>query len=192
MDTVGQLHVIMGCMFSGKTTELMKRISETDQPKLIVNHAMDTRYGVNQVSSHNDVHIHAHSISSLMSITHSEAYRDAMHIFIDESQFFPDLKEFVLLAVDRHHKHVTLSGLDGDFKRNPIGQVFEVLPLADTVTKLYSTCAKCSGRALFSHRIQPHDTSLSNPKNAQLLVGTNLVYEPLCRAHYTVPALNTI
>jgi len=99
-------------------------------------------------------------------------------VAVDEAQFFDDLVDFCLLAVEQWHKSVIVAGLDGDFKRRPFGQVLNLIPLADEVSKLHSRCGveNCRARALFS---------LRTVSNAQLnLVGGTDVYLPVCRAHY--------
>lgn len=62
---------------------------------------------------------------------------------IDEAQFFPDLSEFCLNAVDHEGKHVIVAGLSGDSNRQKFGQLLDLMPLADDVMKLTSKCAFC-------------------------------------------------
>jgi thymidine kinase len=53
------------------------------------------------------------------------------------------LYDFVVLAVEIHCKHVIVTGLDGDYQRNPFGDMLKLIPLADKVDKLYALCAIC-------------------------------------------------
>jgi thymidine kinase len=92
-------------------------------------------------------------------------------IYINEAQFFPDLLEFVKKW---ESKDIYIFGLDGDFQRNPMGQILQVIPLCDTVQKLKGKC-KCDKGSLFSKRI-------TNDMNPYLLDET--AYIPLCRNCY--------
>jgi thymidine kinase len=98
--------------------------------------------------------------------------------FIDEGQFFSDLYDCVLKLVDVHHKHVVVSGLDGDSLRNPFGEILFLIPYADKVKKLSSLCKLCNDGtvAIFTKRLIPH--------NEQIQVGGSEIYIPLCRKHY--------
>ncbi|KAJ2999435.1 hypothetical protein HDV02_002920 [Globomyces sp. JEL0801] len=83
-----------------------------------------------------------------------EEYHVSNVIFIEEGQFFPDLLEFVKVAVDQDCKTLIVCGLDGDFQRQPIGQMLDLIPLADSVDKLKALCAICKNgtEGLFSLR----------------------------------------
>ncbi len=96
-------------------------------------------------------------------------------ILIDEGQFFTDLME-VLYLVNTLNKHVFIFGLDGDFKRNRFGQILDLIPHCDTVEKLTAVCNECSKTAIFSHR--------TNESSEQMLIGSQDVYQPLCRVCY--------
>ena len=72
---------------------------------------------------------------NLLSDKHKNLYEKATVIGIDEAQFFPDLRTFVLRA-EVDHKILILAGLDGDSERRPFGQILDCIPLCDTVTKL--------------------------------------------------------
>lgn len=97
-------------------------------------------------------------------------------IAIDEAQFFGDLVEFVVHAADVHKKTVYVAGLDGDFQRQRFGRMLDLVPHADSVTKLVSRCAFCNNAALFSLRI--------SAEQGQDLVGGTDKYRPACRSHY--------
>lgn len=109
-----------------------------------------------------------------------EAIQNSKVLIIDESQFFPDLLEFVLYAVESLSKHVIVVGLDGDANRKPFGQILNLIPLADSITKLKSYCTACADgtAALFSFYKKGSD------KKEQVCVGGADVYTPLCRKHF--------
>jgi thymidine kinase len=95
-------------------------------------------------------------------------------IVIDEAQFFTNLKKFVQHAVCEG-KHVIVAGLDGDFKQDVFGEILSLIPIADTITKLYALCMKCRDGTVapFTKRI----ISCSE----QELVGDHDSYMAVCR-----------
>jgi thymidine kinase len=102
-------------------------------------------------------------------------------IAIDEAQFFGDLKEAVLDWVENKRKIVILAGLNGDFRRQPFGQLNDMIPYADTVTKLSPFCIKCIREkkmkaALFTKRTVENDS--------EILIGGKESYIPVCRECY--------
>jgi thymidine kinase len=100
-------------------------------------------------------------------------------VIIEEAQFFPDLYEIVLRLVETNQKRVVVVGLDGDSERKPFGQILDLVPIADTVTKLTALCKRCNDGsvALFSG-------FLNDKKDKQVCVGGTETYEPMCRRHY--------
>ncbi|KAJ3323561.1 listerin E3 ubiquitin protein ligase 1 [Boothiomyces sp. JEL0866] len=174
----GKLELIIGCMFSGKSTELISRIRKhkiIESNYIVINHSKDTRYDENQIVSHNLDKEGCYSTTHLLPFIETKAYEDHHVFFIEEAQFFPDLLEFVSRAVDTDFKHVIVCGLDGDYQRRPIGQVLQLIPIADTVDKLRALCAICKDgtEALFSLR-RTSDTSVE-------LIGGIDEYLPVCR-----------
>ena len=114
---------------------------------------------------------------------------------IDEAQFFPDLVSFATGAADAGGKTVLVAGLDGDFRRRPFGGVGALLPHADEITKLASTCAVCGASAHFSVRLDAGDGDAPTPPGSplrpgaalegpQVVVGGADKYAAVCRAHY--------
>ena len=181
-NSKGQINIIIGCMFSGKSTEMIRIINRykniKDAELLIINHTIDNRYGNNVVSSHNKIQIACKSISNLSIIKDSEDYKKANVIFIEEAQFFKDLYEFCLYAADTDKKIIYVVGLDGDFRRNCFGDICRLIPHAENVTKLKALCAKCANgtEATFTKRIVSGEDIE--------LVGTLESYIPVCREHY--------
>ena len=105
-------------------------------------------------------------------------YEEAHLIAIDEAQFFPDLLDFCTRAADEDGKEIIIAGLDGDFKRRKFGQVLDLIPHADNVTKLTARCAKCASPGLFSLRISSEEDTT--------LIGGKDKYLPVCRVHYNL------
>ena len=176
----GEINLIIGCMFSGKTSELIKECRRRliiNQKVLGINYSDDRRYTEEDyIVAHNLEKIKCIRVKNLADIAENEI-KKVDFIFIDEGQFFPDLKEYVVKWCDEYNKSITVISLDGDFQRNIFGHVFDLIPYCDNVIKLKALCKLCSDgtNALFTSRI-------SN-ENQQVVIGVDN-YLPLCRTHY--------
>lgn len=198
-STGGQLEVIVGPMFAGKSTLLMRRVQELKDEGLVcvvAKSRTDTREvagggGASEegafVSTHDGLKLGAVSASSLSEfrdLVGDEAWAKTSVVAVDEAQFFPDLVEMCCRWADHDAKHVVVAGLDGDFRRRVFGDsssTVALVPLADTVTKLLARCEACGGPAPFTARRTAEDQA---PDAAQIRVGGADVYVPLCRHHY--------
>lgn len=186
-QTTGYLELLFGPMFSGKTSTLLSKLtvfSELGVPTLYVNHELDQRGDI--FSTHNPILkplemgdiqcVKASRLESILKL--SEPF---LVIGIDEAQFFGDLKEMVLQLVESKGKRVIVAGLSSNFKREPFGEIFSLIPYADDVTKLKSLCGLCVKSkklkdAHFSYRMSNH--------TEEVLVGASQSYIPLCRECY--------
>jgi thymidine kinase len=135
-------------MFAGKSSELLRRVSYYESQGLnvaIVKSNKDDRYSASHVVTHDGIRKECHAVPSLIAFreTLMTLYTAADVIAIDEAQFFPDLTDFCTFAADHDDKRVVLAGLDGDFLRRKFGQVLDLVPLADKVTKLTAICRFC-------------------------------------------------
>ena len=174
-----RVEVILGCMFSGKSTELLRRTNRykaIGKQILLINHKYDNRTD-NSIKTHSNIKETAIKTSELSSILETEEFKIADVIGIDEAQFFPDLLYFVESA-EMYNKIIIVAGLDGDYKRKPIGQILQVIPLCDEVVKLNAMdmIDKDGSRGIFSKRIV--DTE------GQVLVGANESYKAVSRKNY--------
>ena len=181
-NRMGSITLIIGCMFSGKSTEIMrliKRYKVLKKQILIINHITDQRYATNSISTHDQQQIECEMVASLLPLKQTEKYRESEVIVIEEAQFFTDLFNFATTAADNDNKIVIVAGLSGDFNRNPFGDIQRLIPHAENITKLSALCVKCGDgtQAHFSKRI---DTTNKN----QTLVGTTSEYIAVCRKHY--------
>ncbi|EFN54017.1 hypothetical protein CHLNCDRAFT_25389 [Chlorella variabilis] len=180
----GAIEIVVGPMFAGKTTELLRRVARYEAAGLsvaVVKSNKDDRYCAAHVVTHNGLKRPCFATPSLAAFKEAAgaAYDAFQVIAVDEAQFFPDLKEFCAHAADHEHKRLLLAGLDGDFQRQRFGQVLDLLPMADSVTKLTAHCKFCDQRrvaAVFSLRI--------TADSRQEVVGGADVYAPVCRRHY--------
>lgn len=177
----GYLELILGPMFSGKTSKLIEIYNQCmfcNIEVLVLNHEIDSRYNKNMLCTHDGKEIPCFKTTDLNHVQHNfNSFKDAKVILINEGQFFNNLYISVKNWVDIFKKHVYVCGLDGDFKRNCFGEILYLIPICNKVYKLNSLCAKCKNgkHALFSKRI--------TSDNEQVKVGSDN-YEPLCRKCY--------
>ncbi|XP_055801291.1 thymidine kinase-like [Solanum dulcamara] len=178
----GEIHVIFGPMFAGKTTALLRRVnseSKLGRNVVMIKSNKDTRYAVDAVVTHDGTKFPCWSLPDLSSFKHRfgpDAYEKVDVIGIDEAQFFDDLYDFCCNAADIDGKTVIVAGLDGDYLRRKFGSVLDIIPIADTVTKLTARCELCGKRAFFTLR-------KTDEMQKELIGGANM-YMPVCRQHY--------
>ena len=178
---MANVQIIIGSMFSGKSTELLRRCktySAINQNILVINHSYDTRCK-NEIKTHDNVSFTALKTTNLLDVNITE---DIQIVAIDESQFFNDLYDFV--KIHEHKKIVILiAGLDGDYNREMFGEILKCIPLCNSITKLSAMCSICKDGTLgsFSKRL-----CLKNDQ--KLLVGGSNEYLSVCRMHYFTPS----
>ena len=186
----GKLDLIIGNMFSGKSTELIRRInnlSSINKKIIVINYLYDNRYSSDSVSTHTSISVKCLKVEKLCSIK-GEILNNCDYIFIDEGQFFSDLYDFVTYYTDVVNKHIIISGLDGDSNRKKFGQMLDLIPICDSVMKLQAYCINCSDGTYgpFTKKINSLD-SLDNTNtntNSPIDIGGKEKYIPVCRYHY--------
>lgn len=178
-NTVGKLNMIIGPMFSGKTSHLVDTYNKCklcNIPCIVINHSVDTRYHDKLLSTHDNKMIACIQLTKLHDIlsTLDKCEKNTV-VLINEGQFFPDLYDTVKTIVDELNLQAYVYGLDGDFKRMPFGQILNLIPLCDSILKLTAFCMNCKNgtHAIFSKRLVV--------STEQTLVGTSEAYVPLCR-----------
>jgi thymidine kinase len=159
-----EVHLILGPMRANKSTELIRRANcykAIDKKVLLINHSFDTRTD-DSVKTHSGLKLPALKTDKLLSIIENQEFKEADAIFIDEGQFFDDLRDFILFIEKNYNKVIVVAGLDGDFKREPFLNILNVIPLADTVQKFTSFCMieKDGTPAIFSKRITNSDSQI--------------------------------
>ncbi|MBT1279101.1 thymidine kinase [Thermoanaerobacter sp. AC272] len=183
----GFIEVIVGPMFSGKSEELIRRIKRAQiakQKVQVFKPAIDNRYSIDKVVSHNGTNINAISVVKASEIIeHLEEDTDV--IAIDEIQFFDHLLVDVVREIADLGKRVICAGLDMDFRGEPFGPTPDVMAIAESVDKLTAICVKCGNPATRTQR-------LINGKPARyddpiILVGAYETYEARCRKCHEVP-----
>ena len=176
----GKLELIIGPMFSGKSTKIRRiiRLYQVINKKVLVIKAkIDNRYIVDKITTHDFESVECIVINNLSEINDSMILQyDA--VVIDEGQFIPDLKSTIVQWLENYNIDIIVAGLDGDYMKNPIGNILELIPHADTVEKLCSLCNVCKDGTLapFTFRTISY--------NDVILVGGAESYIPVCREHY--------
>jgi len=173
------LKIVMGNMFSGKTSELIRRLKRYNVIKkkvLVVNSAKDTRSPEEVLKTHDNVKFNCVKVEMLSELINYDEYVKADVVAIDEVQFFKQLREFVELTLFLK-KDIIIVGLDGDYKQRKFGELLDCIPLADEVMKLTALCMDCVDGTLgpFTKRIVK-DNKLE-------LVGDTDMYKAVCRRH---------
>ena len=177
----GYLELILGSMYSGKTSrlvEIYKQCQFCNIKVVVINHLIDNRYDDHLLSTHDHIKIPCIKTEKLLDLIDNEDVYFSEVILINEGQFFPDLLLFVEDMISFvNHKKVYVCGLDGDFKRKKFGEILDLIPLCDKVTKLTSLCSLCKNGTpgIFSKRI--------TCEKEQTVVGTDN-YIPVCRICY--------
>lgn len=190
------LEIILGSMYSGKTSRLVEIYNQCKFCNIsvtVINHSFDNRYDDKLLSTHDKIKIPCIKTDKLLDIWTnyidletsidlipriSDKFKIALSsvILINEGQFFPDLEEFVKILLEKGKK-IYVCGLDGDFERKKFGQILDLIPLCDKVTKLTSLCSICKNGTpgIFSKRI--------TSETEQTVIGSDN-YIPVCRNCY--------
>lgn len=175
------IELITGPMFSGKTTELMRRLERAERAGkrvVAVKHSADVRYSVETLATHaggrRDA-ISAHALAELP----LASLGDAQVIGIDEGQFFADLAEHAALWAAAGKK-VIVSALNGTYERKPWPVISLLMPLCDDISHLSAVCSKCGADAPFSVR------TVANANPDAPAVGGAEAYVASCRKCYKV------
>jgi thymidine kinase len=168
-------------MFSGKTEELIRRLRRAviaKQKVQVFKPAIDYRYGVEKVTSHNGIDFEARPVPSAKDIVKA-LEPDTTVVAIDEVQFFDDAVVDVCDALAEDGKRVICAGLDMDFRGVPFGPMPDLMARAEEVRKLHAICVVCGDEASRTQRlIDNKPAAIDDPV---VLVGASEVYEARCR-----------
>lgn len=172
----GKLHLILGSMYSGKSTKLINELKKNraiGKNIFCINSKIDTRTPNKKIKTHDGIHIQSSTVEFLNSLTIPE---NIDVIGIDEAQFFKDLIPFVT-KMNQVGVSVIVAGLDGDSNQEKFGNILDLIPIADSYEKVYSFCKICKDGTpgSFTKRI-------SNTKN-KILIGSDEHYIAVCKKH---------
>ena len=177
----GWIEVICGCMFAGKTEELIRRINVLSYARkniLVFKPKIDDRYSTTEIASHAGSKVPCIVIKEAKEILDHVNY-DTDVVAIDEVQFFDEDVVDICEYLADSGLRVMVAGLDKDFRGEPFGVLPDLLTRAEFVTKLTAVCAKCGAPATRTQRIiNGKPASFNDPI---VLVGAKEAYEPRCR-----------
>lgn len=177
----GWLEVISGCMFAGKTEELIRRINVLSYAKkniIVFKPKIDNRYSDTEIVSHSGVKVPCLVIEKAQEIL-NRIKADTDVVAIDEVQFFDQEVVCVCEYLADKGIRVIVAGLDKDFRGEPFGIMPELLTRAEFVTKLTAVCTKCGAPATRTQRLVNGKPASFN--DSIVLVGAVEHYEPRCR-----------
>lgn len=179
LERAGWIEAISGCMFSGKTEELIRRLNRAliaKQKVEIFKPTIDKRYHSDQVVSHNENKIRSTPVQFANDILLLAG--DCEVVGIDEAQFFDSTIVDVCNTLANQGKRVIVAGLDMDYEGNPFGPMPNLLAVAEFVTKVHAICAQTGELASFSFRLNEHDQ--------QVMLGEKNEYEARSRKSFLV------
>jgi thymidine kinase len=187
----GSLDLISGCMFSGKTQELIRRLDQARYAGSTIQAfkpALDDRYAIAAVASHREIRFPAIAVPDVAAL--AEQVRDDTRVIgIDEAQFFG--QEIVPLAEElaNRGRHVIVAGLDLDFLARPFGPMPLLAAYADRLTKLQASCQYPGCGSHQASRTQRLLDGVAAPAEAPLIViGGAATYQARCRHHHRIGA----
>ena len=187
----GWVEIITGVMFSGKSSELIRRIERAmiaKQEVLVFKPSIDNRYSDNEVATHNGITIEAQIVDDVLGVEETIKEYTKDHeldvVAIDEGQFFSEeLIELVDDLADQGYR-VIIAGLDTDFAGRGFKPIPELMARAEYVTKLNAVCVKCANPATRTQRlIDGEPASIDDPV---VVVGAEESYEARCRRCHQV------
>jgi len=173
----GWIEVVCGCMFSGKTEELIRRLNRAliaKQKVEIFKPTIDKRYHVEQIVSHNERAIRSTPVDFAHDILLLAGDCDV--VGIDEAQFFDEAIVEVCNQLANAGKRVIVAGLDMDYEGKPFGPMPNLLAIAEFVTKVHAICANSGELASYSFRLSDDDK--------QVMLGEKNRYEARSRKSF--------
>lgn len=173
------LEIIIGNMFSGKTSELIRRLKRykvLGKKISVINSAKDTRSVEQVIHTHDGVDFDCIKVNQLADTLLNERFCESDVVAIDEAQFFTKLKDFVHMCLFLK-KTVIVAGLDADYKQDKFGEILECIPVAESVTKLSALCMRCNDGTPGPFTKRTVDTDEVE------FVGGSESYEAVCRHH---------
>ena len=176
----GWIEVITGCMFSGKTEELIRRLRRAQiakQKVKIFKPKIDSRYSKNSIVSHNEQSLPSILIEDIIEVLdHSN---DAQVIGIDEAQFFNEGIVHICNLLASRGKRVIVAGLDQDYTGKPFEPMPQLLAIAEYITKQHAICVICGNPA--------DKTQRKTSESERVIVGAADIYEASCRKCHYIP-----
>ena len=173
--TQGWIEVIVGCMFSGKSEELIRRLRRAQiarQRVQIFKPIIDTRFADDHIVSHSDMRIQSQAVATSRTLIDKVA-ADAEVVGIDEGQFFDLELPMVCNTLADRGTRVIVAGLDQDYLGKPFEPMPQLLAIAEYITKTHAICMVCGNPASHTQRLVA--------SGDRVLVGAQGLYEARCR-----------
>jgi thymidine kinase len=178
----GTLHVVCGCMFAGKTEELISRVhSEPVDQIAVFKHCMDDRYHDTRVVSHGHQSCDAVPVATAAELL-KRVRPGLTFVGIDEGHFFDDAFPDVCDRLRKRGMDVLVTTLDNDSWGQPFPMIQRLRALADAVTVKMTRCGRCDGRANRTQRLTPFIEGK--------IVGGPEAFEPRCESCWTPPPID--
>ena len=176
----GHIEVITGSMFSGKTEELIRRITRAElagQEVEVYKPEVDDRYGETEIGSHDGRSWEAEVIDGKNTEALKEAEADV--VAIDEANFFEESLVEASHELANSGKRVIISGIDQNFRGEPFRPLPELMAAAEYVEKLRAICSQCGKPATRNQRLI--DGKPAHIDDPEVMVGAEESYEARCR-----------
>jgi thymidine kinase len=188
MKPRGTIEVITGCMFSGKTEELIREVRRAEFAKkriLVFDHSLDDqRYAHGRVSSHSGWQLETYSAASSDAIWQRLSQAQLDLIAIDEAQFFDGLPHVCEKAATQGIRVIAV-GLNQDFRGEPFEVMAELMARADRVRLLTAICMVCGADATRTQRlINGKPAPYNSPR---IEIGGQEKYQARCRGCHEIP-----
>ncbi|WP_332899591.1 thymidine kinase [Haladaptatus sp. CMSO5] len=184
----GWVEVISGCMFSGKTEELLRRLRRAEiagQEVAAFKPSIDDRYGTETIGSHDGAKWEALVVDPENPGPEIfEALNGEQVVGIDEANFFSENLVAVCEQLAEDGRRVIASGLDMTFRGEPFEPVPNLIAVAEYVDKVQAICIKCGEPATRTQRLI--DGVPAHVDDPTILVGAEESYEARCRNCHTL------
>lgn len=174
----GSIEVICGCMYSGKSEELIRQLRRAQiaqQNIQVFKPQIDDRYSKEHVASHNQNTFPSTMVGQPYEILH-HLKASTQVVGIDEGQFFDDSIVKVVEKLASESRHIILAGLDTDYLGRPFGPMPKLMAVADNISKQHAICIVCGENATRTQRLVSD--------SGDILVGSHGAYEARCRKHF--------
>ena len=178
----GNLETIVGAMFAGKTSELLKRIlwaKHQNKKIIVIKPSIDDRYSNDKIITHNDLSHECYSMTNWENTLNEFVFtkKNVDVVFLDEIQFMNTNDTLNNVEVILNNGiDVVCAGLDQDSRGRPWETSSMLLGLSDKIIKIYGFCNVCGMEATKTYR--------KTEGGGRTQVGAADIYEPRCLKHW--------
>lgn len=177
----GWIEAITGCMFSGKSEELIRRLRRAviaRQKVQIFKPGLDKRYDEDHIVSHSQMRLRSEPLDDASELI-ERVEADTAVVAVDEAQFLDESIVDIAGSLAGSGRRVIVAGLDLDYRGLPFGPMPSLMAVSEYVTKQLAICMVCGGPAHFTQRL--------TGSREQIEIGAAGMYEARCRQHFEVP-----